>query len=99
MAADVVVTLVSVVPVVLGASLDVCGVAVTAAVTLELTVIVSLIGVISLLDKLVTVGETFPKTIVPEVLVVRVVMLFDPPAAVARVVENIKEKILTILKI
>lgn len=44
MAADVVVTLVSVVPVVLGASLDVCGVAVTAAVTLELTVIVSIVA-------------------------------------------------------
>ena len=71
MAADVVVTLVSVVPVVLSAPLDVCGVVVTAAVTLELTVIVS---------------------IVAEVLVVREVMLFDPPAAVAMVVENIKEK-------
>lgn len=39
-AADVVLTLVSVVPVVLGASLDVCGMAVTDAVTLEVTVIV-----------------------------------------------------------
>lgn len=43
-AADVVVTLVSVVPVVLSAPLDVCGVAVTAAVTLELTVIVSIVA-------------------------------------------------------
>ena len=43
-AADVVVTLVSVVPVVLGAPLDVCGVVVTAAVTLELTVIVSIVA-------------------------------------------------------
>lgn len=43
-AADVIVTLVSVVPVVLGAPLDVCGVAVTAAVTLELTVIVSIVA-------------------------------------------------------
>ena len=37
-------TLVSVVPVVLSAPLDVCGVAVTAAVTLELTVIVSIVA-------------------------------------------------------
>ena len=42
MAADVVVTLVSVIPLVLGASLDVCAVALTAAVTLELTVVETL---------------------------------------------------------
>ena len=70
-AADVVVTLVSVVPVVLGASLVVCGVAATAAVTLELTVMVSSIGVFSLLDKLVTVVETLREAIVAEVIVVR----------------------------
>ena len=69
-AADIVVTLVSAVPVVLGASLDVCEVVVTAAVTLELTVIVLLIEVFSLLGKLVTVVETLPKGTVAEVLVV-----------------------------
>ena len=93
MAADVVVTLVSVAPVVLGASLDVCEVAVTAAVTLKLTGIVLLIEVFSLLDKLLKVVETLPKGTVAEVV------LFDPSAAVAMVVENIKEKISTILKI
>ena len=70
-AADVVVTLVSVVPVVLGASLDVCEVAVTAAVTLKLTGIVLLIEVFSLLDKLLKVVETLPKGTVAEVLKVR----------------------------
>ena len=71
MAADVVVTLVSVVPVVLGVSLDVCEVAVTAAVTLKLTGIVLLIEVFSLLDKLLKVVETLPKGTVAEVLKVR----------------------------
>ena len=71
MAAAVVVTLVSVAPVVLGASLDVCEVAVTAAVTLELTGIVLLIEVVSLLDKLLKVVETLPKGTVAEVLKVR----------------------------